>query len=203
MADEHAHDHEHGKVGFERTESEEAAVTAIEATHPALARNLRLARRFSELGADEKAALASSQREVETFPAWTPGYHSEGDSCAACGKATSPLFRDITTSGALAYAAFVDDVPVHPTRACLDAFAAKFPKRAPMVLDKLRREHARDRTRPSARMSQFFRADLLERSPFGLEDWANSVAEANPALDKAARRDIERLLQFVHHRLFH
>lgn len=203
MAEEHEDEHDHGSLSFERCETEEAVATALDETHPALARNLRLARRFPELSEDEKKELNASQREVEAFAAWSPGYHSEGDTCAACGQPAPPLFRDITSRGALAYGAFVEDVPVHPTRACLDGFVKKHPKRAPQTLDRLRREHARDRTRPSARMSQFFRADLMERSPFGLEDWANSVGEANPQMDKAGRRDVERLLHFVHHRLFH
>jgi hypothetical protein len=198
-----ADEHDHEDVAFERCEVDEAVVGALDATHPPLARNLRLARRFAELSDDERTGLVASQREVEAFAAWCPGYHSEGDACAACGEPTAPLFRDVTSRGALAYAAFVDDVPVHPTRACLDGFAKKHPKRAPQLLDRLRREHARDLARPSARMSQFFRADLLERSPFGLEDWANSVAEANPQMGKAGRRDVERLLQLVHRRLFH
>jgi hypothetical protein len=53
-------------------------------------------------------------------------------------------------------------------------------------------------------MAMFFRHDLLAHPAFGLEDWGNSVVEANPGgLDKGTLRDIDRLIRWVHARLFH
>lgn len=204
MADEDPHEHAHGALRFLRSDADDETIASLRVLHPALADNLLYARRFPALNDDERKALAETQRAVETHEAWTPGYHSDGDLCATCGTPTSVLWMDVFDGGALPYAAFIEDVPVHAREACVKGFAAKLPRRSPQAIDRLRRESMKDRDRPGARMTQFFRHDVFAHPPFELEDWANSVAEANQKkLDRATVRDIERLLHWVHHRLFH
>lgn len=203
MAD-HEHDHSHGTLKFLKTDVDDATVASLRVFHPALADNLLYARRFAELGDEDKRLLLETQRAVEMHTEWTPGYHAAGDMCAGCRTPTTALFADVFENGAIEYAGFVDDVPVHARQECLDALVAKLPRRSPQVMDKLRRESVRDRDRPPARMTQFFRHDVLAHPPFALEDWANSVAEANQGkLERSTMRDMERLLQYVHKRLYH
>lgn len=201
----HDHDaHDHGTLRFQGTQVAEDVLKEMPALHPSLAANLALSRRYAELTDEEKQRLGGTQREVETYPLWTPGYHSAGDRCATCGRETTPLFTDRFEQGALSYGAFVSGLPVHLADACLTGFSKRRPSLAPRALDMARRELMKDLDRPTPGMSQFFRHDVLTHPPFGLEDWANSVAAANPkGLDKATLRDIERLLAWVHHRLFH
>jgi hypothetical protein len=93
---------------------------------------------------------------------------------------------------------------VHATPGCLGGFAKARPDLSPRAVDKARRELTKDLARPSAGMSQFFRHDVLLHPPFALEDWANSVVEANPqGLDKPTMKDMDRLMQWMHKRLFH
>lgn len=197
-------DHSHGALRFLKADADDETVASLRVLHPSLADNLLYARRFPSLNDDEKKALVETQRAVETHGDWTPGYHSDGDLCATCGTPTHVLWNDVFENGALPYAAFVQDVPVHAREACVRGFGAKLPKRSPQALDKLRRETTKDRDRPTAHMTQFFRHDFLTHPPFELEDWANSVAEANGGrLDRATMRDMERLLHWAHHRLYH
>lgn len=206
MADPEAHadDHSHGTLRFLRADANDETTALLRPLHPSLADNLLYARRFETLNEAEKQALLDAQRAVEAYSAWSVGYHSNGDVCATCGTPTSPVFTDVFDSGALPYAAFIEEIPVHARKECLDGFGARLPRRSPQALDKLRRETTRDRDRPSPRMAQFFRHDVLAQPPFGLEDWADSVSEANGGkLEKAQMRDVERLLHWVHHRLFH
>lgn len=208
VADEHDHEHDdehdHGAVAFEKSHVDEVTLVQIRALHPALAENLILAQRYRTLSGEEKSLVLETQQAVETFAGWSPGFHDASDRCAACGSPATALFEHRFRQGVLAFAAFVDDVPVHARAECLESFRAKYPRRAPQVVDKLRREHSSERGRPSARMSQFFRHDVLKHGGFALEDWANSVAAANPGkLDRGTARDIERCIVFVHGRLFH
>lgn len=206
--EEHEHDdveeHEHGTLHFERSEVAQPTLTMIAALHPALADDLILAQRFDKLNEKEKAELAAKQEAVESFVTWTPGFWAVGDRCAVCDSPTTPIFEDHFKEGKLAFGAFIDDVPVHLRNECIAGFATKVPRRAPQVIDKLRRQFTTDRARPSARLTQFFRHDLISQAPFSLEDWANSVAEANAeTLGRSDARDIERLMNWVHKRLFH
>lgn len=151
-----------------------------------------------------KYARTEPADALETLKGWTFGYHSNGDKCAGCGEATSVLFKDILEPGEIPYASFVDDLPIHPRPECLQALQARGIRRSPQALDKMRRTLIKDVTRPTPAMAWFFREDLVARSPFSLEDWANSVAESNKEkLDKHTARDIERLLSWLHQRLFH
>lgn len=204
-AQQHDHDqHDHGLIHYQGTDVDDAVLQELMGLHPSLAANLGLARRFGELTDEERPRLAETQREVEQYPLWMPGYHAPGDRCATCGGETTPLFTDRLQEGALPYAAFMGGLPVHATDACLGGFDAKHPNRAPRAMDMARRGLMKDFDRPSPSISQFFRHDLFAHPPFGLEDWANSVAEANPkGLDRATMRDMERLLAWVHRRLFH
>lgn len=200
----HDHDHEHGEIHFLGTEVTDGALAQIRDTHPTLADCLDLTRRFAQLTDEEKQSAAAKQREVESADAWQPGYHAEGDRCAACGLPTLALFSDRAQEGELPYAAFVGGLPVHATRACLDAFAKAPRDVSPRGLDKARRSTMRDLDRPSPKMTQFFRHDLLAHPPFGLEDWGDSVMDANPeGIEKSKMRDIERLARWVHTRLHH
>lgn len=208
MAADHAHDdhdeHDHGTLHYQGTEATAAALESLRGLHPKLAELLDLTNRYAELTDEEKQKLPELQRAVEHHVAWTPGYHSPGDKCATCGKPTTVLFTDKFQEGALPYGAFVSNLPVHAAQVCLDGFRAARPNLAPQAVDRARRELVKDLNRPSAGMSQFFRHDLLAHPAFGLEDWANSVAAANPnGLDRTTTRDIERLVHWVHGRLFH
>lgn len=204
MAHEHDHDHSHGEMHFLKSEVDDATLARLKELNPPLAESLEATRRYGELADEEKQAQPEKQRAVEAFLGWTPGFHAEGDKCAACGKPTSTLFVDRFQEGGLPFAAFLANLPVHATKECLEAFPQKRPDLSPRGVDRARRETMRDLNRPSAGMSQFFRHDVLKHPPFGLEDWANSVASANPnGLDRATMKDIERLLAWVHHRMFH
>lgn len=196
--------HAHGALKLLKTDADDETIATLRVLHPALADNLLLSRRFPSLTDAEKEELAQLQVAVETHDAWSPGYHAPGDMCAGCGTPTRELFFDVFEQGALPYAAFWGDVPVHARKECLDKLVASAPRRAPQALDKLRRQHAKDLDRPTAHMSQFFRHDVLRHPPFELEDWANSVAGANDGkLDRQTARDIERLLAWVHQKLYH
>lgn len=200
----HEHDHDHGTLHFQGAEVAEETLKELLALHPALAANLAMARRFGELSEEEKQKLPGTQREVETYPLWTPGYHAPGDRCATCGRETTVLFTDRFQEGALPYGAFVATLPVHPTEACLSGFPKARPNLSPRAQDMARRELTKDMERPSPSMSQFFRHDVFAHPPFALEDWANSVAAANPkGLDRQTLKDMERLILWVHRRLFH
>ena len=202
MAEDHGHDH--GQLHYEGSEVDDATLARLQELNPPLAESLAATRRWAELTDEEKKAQPEKQRAVEAFLGWTPGYHADGDRCAACGQPTTALFADRFQEGTFRYAAFIANLPVHATKECLDAFPKKRPDLSPRGVDRARRELTRDLNRPSAGMSQFFRHDVLEHPPFGLEDWANSVFEANPkGLDKVTVKDIERLMHWVHHRLFH
>lgn len=205
MAHEHEHDHEHAEVTFLLSEVTDGTLAQIRETHAPLATCLDATRRWGQLTDDEKKAAPDLQKAVEKGDApWMPGYHAEGDKCATCGMPTLALFTDKFQEGELPYAAFKSALPVHATQACLDGFAAKQKDLSPRGIDKARRALMRDLERPTPRMSQFFRHDLLAHPPFGLEDWANSVAEAQQGgLDRNAMKDIERLARWVHGRLFH
>lgn len=151
-----------------------------------------------------KYARTEPADALDAHKEWSFGYHAEGDKCVGCGQATSVVFKDILDPGEIPYAAFVDDLPIHPRPECLLALQARGIRRSPQALDKLRRGLIKDVTRPTPAMAWFFRGDLVARSPFALEDWADSVAESNPEkLDKHTTRDIERLLSWLHQRLFH
>lgn len=200
----HGHEHDHGALHFVATDVTEDVLKEMMALHPPLAANLGLARRFGELSDDEKQRLPGTQREVETYPVWTPGYHAAGDRCATCGKETAPLFSDRFQEGSLPYAAFVAGLPVHATEACIGGFARARPDVSPRAVDIARRTLMKDLDRPTPTMSQFFRHDLFAHPPFALEDWANSVAEANKGrLDRQTVRDMERLMVWVHGKLYH
>ena len=203
MADEHDHEHghSHGDLKFIGVDVADATLETLRSDRPELARNLELSRRFSDLLTEEKAELLITQTQIEQSSSWVPGYHSEGDKCVSCGKPTVPLFGDRFETGELAYAAFLGGLPVHPTSACVEIAPRGL---APNKLDQARRGVMRDLTRPSPGMTQFFRHDVLSHPPFGLEHWADSVAEANPkGLDKQTMKDMDRLLQWVHARFFH
>jgi hypothetical protein len=203
MADDHE-EHGHGTLHFQRAEVGDATLDLLRELNPPLADNLALTRRWPDLSADERRRAPELQRAVEAFGGWTPGYHAPGDACATCGGAVGPLFVDRLAEGTLAYAPFVSNLPVHPTRSCLEGLRARRPDLSPRAVDQARRELTKDLARPSAGMSQFFRHDLLLHPPFALEDWVGSVVEANPqGLDKATRKDMDRLLQWAHARLFH
>lgn len=204
MAHDHGDDHDHGELHFVDTHATDGMLAQLRPLHPALVEVLELTTRWGQLSDDEKAKAPEKQREVENFQGWTPGYHAEGDRCGTCGMPTLPLFVDRFQEGELAYAAFFSNIPVHATKECLDGLRAKRPDLSPRGVDRARRELTRDMERPSAGMTQFFRHDLLKHPAFGVEDWANSVAAANPkGLDKVTMRDIEKLARWVHHRLFH
>jgi hypothetical protein len=210
MAEEHADEHgdhgehDHGTLTYQGAEVTDATLAQMRELHPTLAENLDLTKRFADLTPEEKEKATLTQRKVEGFATWTPGYHSAGDRCAACGKLTEPLFSDRFAQGVLSYGAFVANVPVHPTRECIAAFARANPIVSAQKVDRLRREFTKDTARPTASITQFFRHDVLTHPPFGLEDWANSVAAANEkGLDKGTMRDMERLMGFVHRKLFH
>ena len=198
------HEHEHGTLHFAGTEVSDGELAQLGETHAPLVECLTLTRKWGTLGDEEKKAAPEKQDAVEKHAAWTPGYHAEGDRCATCGLPTLPLFTDRLDEGELAYAAFVRGLPVHPTVACLDGFAKARPDASPRGIDRARRETMRDLDRPAPKMTQFFRHDLLAHPPFGLEDWANSVAEAQRyGMDKASMREIEKLVRYLHQRLFH
>lgn len=206
MAHDHEdHDeHDHGKISFRGTEVTDGMIAQLRALHPALAENLESCAKWAQLSEEERKAIPSKQREVEHFSGWTPGFHSDGDRCATCGGTTLPLFTDRFEQGELRYAAFLYNLPVHATAACLEGFAKARRDVSPRGVDRARRELTKDLERPTASMAMFFRHDVLAHPPFALEDWANSVAEANPAgLDKATARDIDRLIRWVHARLYH
>lgn len=202
---EHEHDdHEHGELHYLSTEVTDGAIAQVRETHPALAEALDLSRRWATLTDDEKKSVPEKQVAVEQAEGWMPGYHSEGDKCATCGMPTLPLFADKLQEGELPYAAFLHGLPVHATKACLDGFFPKVRDVSPRGIDKARRGLMRDLERPTSKMSQFFRHDLFAHPPFNLEDWADSVASANPAgLGRQSMKDIDRLLRWVHQRLFH
>lgn len=207
MAADEAHDdhdeHDHGTLTYLGSEVSDETLAHLRDVHPALAEALELTRDVPSMddAAKERAILA--QRKVEGHAQWLPGFHAPGDRCAACGKAMEPIFSDRFEQGTLAYTSFASSVPVHAEPTCLAAFSKKHPRPSPRDVDRLRREFTKEGSRPSPSMTMFFRHDLLAHPPFGLEDWANSVSEANPSMDKAAMRDIERVLQWVHKRLFH
>ncbi|HET6405647.1 MAG TPA: hypothetical protein VFH78_13470 [Candidatus Thermoplasmatota archaeon] len=204
MAHEHEHDHGHEEVHFLFTDVTDGALAQIRDTNAPLAELLDITRRWGQATDDEKKAAAEKQQAVERAEGWLPGYHSEGDRCASCGMPTLALFADKFQEGELPYAAFLRGLPVHATRDCLDRFATVRKDASPRGLDKARRETMRDLERPTPRMSQFFRHDVLAQPPFELEHWANSVAEANPdGLDKHSFRDVEKCARWVHQRLFH
>lgn len=208
MASEHDHDdheeHEHGTLQFLGAECTEASLDQVKATNPTLAGVLDLTRRWATLTDEEKKEAAILQVIVEKHDGWVPGYHSPEDKCATCGLPTLAIFSDRFEQGEIAYGAFLRGLPIHAISACLDGFAAKRPSTAPRDLDKARRELMRDLDRPTPKMSQFFRHDLLAHPAFGLEDWANSVAEAQKeGLGKPALKDIERLVRWLHQRMFH
>lgn len=197
-------EHDHGTLRYQGADVTDGNLAQIKETHATLAGVLDLSRRWSTLTDEEKKELALAQVIVEKSEGWTPGYHSAGDKCATCGLPTLPLFSDRFEGGEISYAAFLRGLPVHATKACLDGFAAKRPGTSPRDLDKARRELMRDLERPAPRMSQFFRHDVFAHPAFGLEDWANSVAEAQQeGLGRGAMKDIERLVRYVHQRLFH
>lgn len=208
-ADENGHDdheeHDHGTLTFQGTDVPADLLAQIKETNASLAGLLEMTTRWSELTEAEKKEAALTQIIVEKSEGWTPGFFAEGDMCAACGKATAPIFTDRFESGKIVYGPFLRGLPVHPTKACLDGFSAKVKDVSPRGLDKARRALTRDLDRPSPKMTQFFRHDILAHPPFSLEDWANSVAEAQKeeGLGKGAMKDIERLLRWVHQRMFH
>lgn len=202
-AHDHDHEHDHGALAFTRTEVSDDTLARLREQHADLAANLELTRRFADLSDEEKEQAILTQRKVEGHAAWTPGFHAPGDTCGACGKATIPLFTDTLEQGAIPYGAFVAGVPVHPEPACIAAFAKAHPNPSPRDVDRLRRAHMKDLARPSPTVAMFLRHDLIAQPPFGIEDWANSVAEANPDMGRATTRDIERLMQWVHRKLFH
>lgn len=203
-AHEHGEDHEHEDVTFLTTEITDSTLAQIRASHPALADLLDVTRRWGQATDDEKKSAAELQTRLETEGPWTAGYHAEGDRCAACAMPTLPLFADKFQEGELPYAAFVRALPVHATRECLDRLPVVRKDLSPRGLDKARRETMRDLERPSPRMTQFFRHDLLSQPPFALDDWAESILKANPdGVDKQSFRDIEKLARWVHGRLFH
>jgi hypothetical protein len=204
MADEEHEDHDHEDLHFERADANDETLALLAETNPPLREVLALTRRWGEATPEERQAAPTMQRAAEHFPGWTAGYHSAGDLCASCGKPVTPLFTDVFHEGKLSYGAFISNLPVHATKECLAAFPKKRPDLSPRAVDKARRELTKEMNRPSAGMSQFFRHDVLLHPPFGLDDWANSVSEANPSgLDKGTMKDIERLLRHVHHKLFH
>lgn len=206
MAHEHddEHEHSHGEIHFQGSDAADDTLATLREAHPTLAECLDLTRRWADLNEDERKQAVERQSAVERAEGWMPGFHADGDKCAACGKATAPVFSDRFEEGALGYAAFLHGLPVHATKECLEGFVAKRRDLSPRGIDRARRELMRDLDRPSPRMSQFFRHDVLAQPPFGLEDWANSVAEAQgDALGRAAMKDIERLARWVHQRMFH
>lgn len=197
-------EHSHGEIHFLHTEVTDGTLAQIRETNEPLADCLDLTRRWGTLTDEEKKGAPEKQKAVEGHAGWTPGFHAEGDLCAACRQPTLPLFADVLEEGEIPYAAFRAGLPVHATSACLDAFASTQPDTSPRGIDKARRALMRDLERPSPRLSQFFRHDLLAHPPFGLEDWANSVASANPdGLGRQAMKDIERTARWVHGRVFH
>lgn len=201
---QHAHDHDHGELHFLHTEVSDGTLAQVRESHAPLADVLDLTRRWATLTDDEKKDAATKQELVEKHPGWMPGYHAEGDRCGTCRMPTLPLFTDKLQEGDLVYGAFLSGLPVHPTAACLDGFDAAQPDTSPRGLDQARRGLVREMERPSPRMAQFLRHDLLAHPPFGLEDWTNSVAAANPqGLSRTSRKDMERLVRYVHERLFH
>jgi hypothetical protein len=201
--DEHEH-HDHGTLRYEGADVDDATLALLLDLNPALAENLTLTRGWSALSEEDRKRAPETQRKVEHFEGWTPGYHSPGDRCATCGKAVEPLFTDRFEAGVIAYAPFISNLPVHARKECLDGFRKARPNLAPRAVDLARRELTKDLARPSAGMSQFFRHDVLLHPPFSLTDWADSVMEANPqGLDKPTMKDMERLLQWIHGRLFH
>lgn len=198
------HDHSHGEMHFLFTDVTDGALPQIRETHAALADLLDLTRQWATLSDDDKKRAPEMQQAVEKHDGWMPGYHAAGDKCATCGLPTLALFTDKLQEGELPYGAFQRGLPVHVTAACLDGFAKARPDASPRGLDKARRELMRDLERPSPRMTQFFRHDLLAHPPFGLEDWSNSVAGANAeGLGRSSAKDIDRLLRWIHQRLFH
>lgn len=203
--DEHEEGHEHEDLTYLTTEVTDGTLAQIRATHPVLADCLDATRRWGQLSDDEKQAAPALQEAVEKVDAeWMPGFHADGDRCASCGLPTLALFSDRFQEGEVPYAAFKHGLPVHATRDCLDAFAAKRKDLSPRGIDKSRRETMRDLDRPVPKMTQFFRHDVLAHPPFGLEDWAESVAAANPdGFRKATLRDIEKVARWVHQKLFH
>ena len=203
MAHDHEH-HEHEDVHFLHTEVTDGALAQIRETHPDLADLLDITRRWGQTSDEEKKAAAEKQQTIEKADPWVPGFHAAGDKCASCGMATLPLFTDKYQEGELPFAAFRRGLPVHATRDCLGRYDSVRKDQSPRGFDKARRETMRDLDRPSPRMSQFFRHDVLSQPPFGLEDWGNSVIEANPdGLDKKAMHDVERCARWVHQNLFH
>lgn len=198
------HEHDHGTIRFTGTDVTDGTLAQIRETNAPLAECLELTRRWSALSEDEKKSAPEKQNAVEMHDGWMPGYHAEFDRCATCGQPTLPLFTDRFGDGEIAHAAFLRGLPVHATRACLDGFAKTRPDASPRGLDKARRELMRDLDRPAPKMTQFFRHDLLAHPPFSLEDWGDSVAEAQrTGLDKGSMREIEKLMRYLHRRLFH
>ncbi len=198
----HDHGHHHDDVAFDATEVADDTLRALDASHPALAEVLSLTRRWRDLSPTERADAVAKQAHLEDEGPWHVGFHAEGDRCAVCGETTRALFEDRLVGGAsVPFAAFAADLPVHP--ACAAGFAAKFPRLAPAVIDRARRSLVADFDRPASRVASFFRHDLLQHGPFALEDWANSVAEANATLTRAQARDIDKCLHWLHHRIHH
>lgn len=203
-AHEHGPDHEHEDLTFLMTEVTDGALAQIRETHAPLADLLDITRRWGQASDEEKKSAAELQQKIENEGPWTAGYHAAGDRCGACGMPTLALYADKFQEGELPYAAFLSSLPVHATKACLDKFPTARKDVSPRGLDKARRETMRDLERPSPRITQFFRHDLLSQPPFALDDWAESVIKANPdGIDRQALRDIEKLARWVHGRLFH
>lgn len=203
MAEEGHHDH--GEAVYAGADVADDTLARLQTLHPTLAENLALARAWKDLDAEKRKSAATTQALVEQTPGWAPGYHADGDKCAGCLKPVEPLFTDrFENGGALHYVATLFDLPVHADAACLDALRAKVPRPSPMILDRLRRESIAVGNRPTARMANFYRHDVLAHPPFNLEDWANSVAAANPeGFERAMKKDMERTLMWVHHRVYH
>jgi len=206
MAADHDH-HHHAPVSFRHVRIDDAALALIRTTRSALGDLLADIREAPAEGEEHdeatREALGKAHAAADEDALWVLGYHAAGDKCLVCGEATSALFDDVFAEGTLPWAAFVSGLPVHPQAACLAAVDEALPDRSPRGIDRRRRELMVDLDRPSPAMATFFRTDTLAHASFDLEDWANSVAEANPKMARSMARDIERQLHWVHDALYH
>lgn len=206
MAHDHAHDddeHDHDhSVALEGTDVDDETLKLLDVANPNLSEILSLTRRLSELTEAEKEDAARLHTSLEEEGPWVPGFHAEGDLCAVCEESVPALFSDRMKDGAepIPYSAFAADLPVHV--ACIPKFDEKYPRLAPRVLDQARRKLMRDLDRPTASMAAYFRTDLLRHDGFDLEEWADSVFEANEdEMTRGLQRDVEKCIRWVHHRI--
>ncbi len=186
-----------------RSHVDDATLRELDTAFPALSEVLSFTVRYPDLTETEREDAAKVHESVEKEGPFGLGFHADGDKCAVCEEATGALFEDELANGVrLPWAVFIADLPVH--MACLPGFAAAYPKLAPAVLDKARRQLVTDTTRPSAEVALFWHHDLVLHGSFDLGEWADGVMEANKkTMDRRMAKGIQKLVDNLHKRLFH